>query len=115
MCLNTLDGDSEENKPCVANLRVAYSENPTLPDPREQWVDMAYYVRDDPTGSGLVKIYANGEWKATVSGSIGYREGIGEGEYFKVGNYRDFIDGTATLYFDDFHRTSVSESLEGRE
>ncbi len=88
---------------CKTDIRVQYGVNATLPDPYENWVDMTYRVRGGRNGKGLVEIWANGQFIARVSGSIGY-DFSGYKQYFKIGIYRDPVPGSAIIYFDDFAR-----------
>lgn len=93
---------------CKTDLRVQRSVNATLPSPYKNWVDMAYRVRGGRNGTGLIEIWADGRFIARVSGSIGYDSG-GQGQYFKIGHYRDPQPGSAIVYIDDFRREPYNQ------
>jgi hypothetical protein len=75
-----------------------------LPDPKLGWVNMLYRVRGGRDGGGLIEIYANDRFVGRVIGPIGYKGGAGDRQYFKIGNYRNFISGEAQLEVDLFWR-----------
>jgi len=102
-CSNTHSSSPDQCQPCESELRVVYGEDPRLPDPREGWVDMLYRIRGG-RDDGLIDIYANGRFIARVTGSIGYEEGEGDKQYFKIGNYRNYMPGGAELHVDRIWR-----------
>lgn len=89
------------------DITVELSGDPVLPDPKQDWVEMTYRVRGGRDGSGLIEIWANGVFKARVTGTIGNDDVAGPTQYFKFGHYRDIHDSfdTAHFYFDDFRRS----------
>ncbi|MDA0703930.1 MAG: heparin lyase I family protein [Proteobacteria bacterium] len=97
---------------CAPDIEVEYGEDPILPDPKLDWVDMAYLVEGGRNGSGLVEIWANGEFVARVKGSIGHDRTAGPSQYFKIGMYRDPAPGEATLYLDNFARGSSRMAVD---
>jgi len=96
---------------CRTDIRVEYGENPVLPDPYRGWVNMTYRLRGGCDGNGLVEIWANGQFVARVTGSIGIKKTAGPRQYFKFGIYRNFTPGTATAYFDNFRRTTAAQRV----
>jgi hypothetical protein len=103
-CVNTDEHSPDEGKPCESALRVYYGDDPMLPDIKLGWVDMLYRVRGGRDGGGFIEIYANSRFVARVTGPIGYKGGDGDRQYFKIGNYRNFIPGEAQLDVDIFWR-----------
>jgi hypothetical protein len=100
---------------CKSDVRVEHGPVlPVLPDPREEWVDMLYRVRGGRGGQGLIEIWANGDFIVRVRGSIGYDDADGPTQYFKIGHYRAPVEGTTTLYFDDFRRGDSRDALDDR-
>ena len=69
---------------------------------------MKYRVRAGLYGTGLIEIWANGKFIATVTGSIGYPIESGATQYFKFGIYRDVMQGDGAVYFDNFRRESIT-------
>jgi len=95
---------------CNSGIEVTYGDDPILPDPKNGWVDMAYYVKGGRNGSGVIEVWADGRFIARVTGPIGNDRVFGERQYFKIGMYRDPSPGAATVYFDNFARgTSRAE------
>ncbi len=90
---------------CDTDIVIEPGENPLLPNPYKNWVDMTYRLRGGLNGNGLIDIWANNRFIVRVRGSIGHHEMSGPNQYFKFGIYRDFMPGTAVVYFDDFQRT----------
>jgi len=90
------------------DITVELAEDPVLPDPRQDWVEMVYRVRGGVAGTGLIEIWANGVFKARVRGTIGNDGSAGPTQYFKFGLYRDIHEsfGTDHFYFDDFRRST---------
>ncbi len=87
-------------------IKIELSENPILPDPTLDWVDMRYRVKGSREGMGVIEIWANGKFIARVTGYIGNDEFAGNTQYFKFGHYRDYDrdDLQSTVYFDRFRR-----------
>lgn len=88
------------------DVTVELGPDPVLPDPGHGWVDMVYRVRGGRDGTGLIEIWADGVFKARVTGTIGNDDIAGPTQYFKFGHYRDIhaTFGEAQFYFDDFRR-----------
>ncbi|MEM1046657.1 MAG: heparin lyase I family protein [Pseudomonadota bacterium] len=97
------------------DIRVELGADPVLPDPQTDWVDMTYRVRGGRDGNGLIEIWANGVFKARVTGTIGNHDSVGPTQYFKFGHYRDIHPtfGTASYYFDDFVRSRDRAAVFG--
>lgn len=97
------------------DIRVELAADPVLPDPQADWVDMTYRVRGGRDGDGLIEIWANGVFKARVTGTIGNHDSVGPTQYFKFGHYRDIHPtfGTASYYFDDFVRSRDRAAVFG--
>ncbi len=93
---------------CSTDVKVQQSADPTLPEPLGSWIDMKYRVRAGLYGTGLIEIWANGKFIATVTGSIGYPIESGATQYFKFGIYRDVMQGDGAVYFDNFRRESIT-------
>lgn len=87
-------------------IQIELSEDPVLPNPTEDWVDMRYRVKGNREGDGLIEIWANGRFVARVTGFIGNDEFVGDSQYFKFGHYRDYDreDLQSTVYLDRFRR-----------
>ncbi len=97
---------------CTPELTIARGDNPTLPDPYGNWVDMVYHIKGDRDGHGLIEIWANGRFIARVTGSIGSDRTNGPMQYFKIGMYRDIMPGSATIYVDDFRRGATRSDID---
>ena len=95
---------------CHADIEVepAPGTNP-LPDPFESWVDMLYRVRGGLDGKGVIEVWANGEFIARATGSIGHEQG--DEDYFKFGIYRRCTLGEVVAHFDNFRRGPTLESV----
>jgi hypothetical protein len=113
-CVNTDEHSPDEGKPCESALRVDYGDDPMLPDIKLGWVDMLYRVRGGRDGGGFIEIYANNRFIARVTGPIGYKGGAGDRQYFKIGNYHNFIPGRAQLDFDIFWRGEEPPKIRPR-
>ncbi len=95
---------------CEPDIKIEYGEHPILPNPYEDWVDMAYFVKGGRNGDGIIEVWANGRFIVRLEGSIGNDEFFGPTQYFKIGMYRAVAPGSATVYFDNFRRgTSRAE------
>jgi hypothetical protein len=97
---------------CHADITVepAPGTNP-LPDPFESWVDMIYRVRGGLDGKGIIEVWANGQFIARATGSIGHEEG--DEDYFKFGIYRRCTPGEVVAHFDNFRRGPTRQSVTG--
>lgn len=94
------------------DVDIVYAEDPILPDPRLDWVDMVYRVKGGLSGDGIVEVYANGRFIARASGKIGVPDAAGPKQYFKFGHNRAPMPGTATIYLDRFRRGSSKAEVE---
>ncbi len=106
-----------------ADVKTTRPGNKFLPDPKDDWVRMAYRIkagRQDnnpefgPARLGEIDIYANGEVVSSVRGNIGYRlESAPEDKsiYFKFGIYRDVLPGQLNFHFDNFAQGSTSSDV----
>jgi hypothetical protein len=94
------------NEPCQAPGLRLYAPSAaapsSLPDPRDRWVKMMYYVRGGPDGDGRIDVYADGRFIVRAEGAIGYRGGTPGRVKFKFGAYRDRQPGTARMAVDEF-------------
>ncbi len=95
---------------CSTDIEVELSNDPTLPEPFGQWIDMKYRVRGGRNGTGLIEIWANNKFIARVIGSIGNDNVGGPMQYFKFGIYRDVMSGTGVAHLDGFKRNFVDPS-----
>lgn len=105
-------------------LEVDHCDGQCLPDPKDDWVHMAYRIRlgrtdnnpeAGPCREGEIDIFANGNHIAAVRGNIGYqllspkpRNSI----YFKFGVYRNMTPGTLTVNFDSFRQGRSFEDVK---
>lgn len=94
------------------DLKIEYGPNPVLPDPAEDWVSLVYHVRGGLNGTGLIEVFANGQFIARATGTIGVENMAGPTQYFKIGHNRHLMPGTATLFLDDFARASTRQGLQ---
>ena len=95
----------------VHDLKIEYGPNPVLPDPAQDWVSMVYHIRGGLNGTGMVEVFANGQFIARATGTIGVTQMAGPTQYFKIGHNRHPMPGTATLFLDNFARASSREGL----
>ncbi|MTI17585.1 hypothetical protein E1162_10075 [Rhodobacteraceae bacterium RKSG542] len=88
------------------DVKIEISANPNLPDPSKGWVDMRYRIKGDRKGGALIEIWANGNFIARVTGSVGNDDFTGPTQYFKFGHYRDpdRKDLDSVVYLDRFKR-----------
>jgi hypothetical protein len=95
---------------CIADVKVEppLGTNP-LPDPYDSWVDMLYHVRGGLDGTGIIEVWANGQFIARATGKIGHAEG--SEDYFKFGIYRRCTPGVVLAWFDNFRRGPTRESV----
>ena len=105
---------NEQRDGSLTDVTVELGADPLLPDPREDWVEMLYRVRGGVDGTGFIEIWANGIFKARVTGTIGNDNSAGPTQYFKFGLYRDIHEsfGPAHFYLDDFRRAPTREGVE---
>ena len=92
------DGDPPGRRGC----RVEVERFADLPRSDSGWIDMAYRIRADPDGDGLVEVWANGRRIARATGAIGH-DGMRR-QFFKFGPYRDPVAYATTVYLDNFRR-----------
>jgi len=71
---------------------------------------MTYHIRGGRNGSGLIEIWANENFIARVTGSIGNNNVDGPMQYFKFGIYRDVMQGTGIAHLDNFKRTIANQN-----
>ncbi len=92
------------------DVSITYGDNPILPDPRKDWVDMVYHIKGGLDHDGLLEVWANGRFIARATGTIGLKNAAGPTEYFRFGHNRAPMPGTATVILDNFRRgTSHAE------
>ena len=106
-----------------ANMMVNNPGQRKLPDPKADWVHMAYRIkagrRDNhadhaPRRLGEVDIYANGELIAEVRGDLGYQVTEAPRDptiYFKFGVYRDLTQGVLRFQFDNFRQGASARDV----
>ncbi len=94
------------------NVTVEYGDDPILPDPRVDWVDMIYRIKGGLAGDGIIEIYANGRFIARATGTIGVLGAEDPTQYFRFGHNRAPMPGTATIYIDRFRRGESKADVE---
>ena len=103
-CLRTDLPDDAPEESCepagMTMLTIGGAPPPPLPDPKREWVQMTYLVRNGFDGHGQIDVYAGTHFIVRVVGSIGYKTGDPGDVKFKFGHYRDRIDGTASVSVD---------------
>lgn len=103
-CLRTDLPDDAPEEICqptaMTVLTVGGKAAPPLPDPKREWVNMTYFVRNGFDGNGKIDVYADGKFIVRVVGSIGYKTNDPGNMKFKFGHYRDRIEGTASVSVD---------------
>jgi Polysaccharide lyase len=122
MLMKVLDGghtsrfgfisDSEQYEG-ASDLQLNFNRNSTiLPDPYENWVDMAVRVKGGLNGDGVVEVYANGQFIASAAGTIGIPGATANKQYLRLGHNRDRIAGAATLSVDNYRRGATRQDVE---
>jgi polysaccharide lyase-like protein len=94
------------------DLAIEYGDDPELPDPRKNWVDMIYHVKGGLDGNGLVEIYANGKFIVRARGTIGVPGPAAMRQYLRLGHNRAPMPGTSTVYFDRIRRGTSRADVE---
>jgi len=96
--------DGEEDGECqpvgLDVYTLAGTEPPTLPDPKQDWVQMTYLVRGGSDRNGQVDIYANSNFIVRMMGLIGYATDDPGPVKFKFGHYRDELENAASISID---------------
>jgi hypothetical protein len=93
-------------------LALELGDDPILPDPKNNWVDMMYRVRGGFDGTGVIEVWANRRFIVRATGPIGAEGAEGPGQYFKFGQYRKLVPGTSTIWIDNFRRGPKREDVE---
>jgi hypothetical protein len=93
-------------------LALDIGDDPILPNPKNNWVEMMYRVRGGFDGSGVVEVWADRRFIVRATGPIGAEGSEGPGQYFKFGQYRTLMTGTSTIWIDDFRRGPRREDVE---
>lgn len=62
---------------------------PELPDPKKDWVRMAYWIEGAKGSNRTIDVWANGRFVARIKGMVGYPGGDPRNVKFKFGAYRD--------------------------
>ena len=93
-------------------LALDIGDDPLLPDPKNNWVEMMYRVRGGHDGSGVVEVWANYHFIVRATGPIGAEGAAGPGQYFKFGQYRSFMSGASTIWIDNFRRGPTRQDVE---
>jgi hypothetical protein len=96
----------------TTDVSIDYGDDPVLPDPRKDWVDMIYHVRGGLHGKGLVEIYANGKFIVRAKGTIGVPGPAAMRQYLRLGHNRAPMPGTSTVYFDRIRRGTSRADVE---
>jgi hypothetical protein len=94
------------------NVIIEYGDDPILPDPRLDWVDMVYRIKGGLAGDGIVEIYANDRFIARATGTIGVFGAEDPTQYFRFGHNRAPMPGTATIHIDRFRRGASRAEVE---
>jgi Polysaccharide lyase len=94
------------------DVTIEYGDDPKLPDPRKNWVDMLYHVRGALDGKGLVEIYANGKFIVRAKGTIGVPGPAAMRQYLRLGHNRAPMPGTSTIFFDRIRRGTSRADVE---
>ena len=94
------------------DLAIEYGDDPVLPDPRKDWVDMIYHVKGGLDGNGLVEIFANGKFIVRARGTIGVPGPAAMRQYLRLGHNRAPMPGTSTVYFDRIRRGTSRADVE---
>jgi len=94
------------------DITLAYGKNPILPDPRNGWVDMMYHIKGGLNGDGILEVFANNQFIARATGTIGVKEFDGASQYFRFGHNRAAMPGTATLYIDNYRRGKTRDLID---
>jgi len=94
------------------DVKVEYGDDPILPDPRRDWVDMVYRIKGGLAGDGIVEVYANGKLIVRAKGTIGVKGASGPYQYLKFGHNRAPLPGTATIYYDRFRRGAAKDEVQ---
>ena len=82
-----------------------------LSDPRSGWVDLMFRIRGGTDGSGVIELYANGNFVVRATGKIGLEGSEGTRQYLRIGHRRDRSKTNATLLMDDFRRGPTQASV----
>jgi hypothetical protein len=94
------------------DVTIEYGDDPVLPDPRKDWVDMLYHIRGGLDGKGLVEIYANGKFIVRARGTIGVPGPAAMRQYLRLGHNRAPMPGTSTIFFDRIRRGTSRADVE---
>ncbi len=99
----------------ASDLQLNFNRNSTiLPDPYENWVDMMVRVKGGLRGDGVVEVYANGQFVASATGTIGIPGAESNRQYLRLGHNRDRIPGSATLMIDNYRRGATRAEVESK-
>lgn len=87
----------------------------TTEEIRGKWLDFKFEVKFSRKNNGFIHIWLNNKQIVTYSGETAYNKAHGyplEGKfYFKMGLYRDCMNESMTVYFDDYNKTqSINNS-----
>jgi len=66
------------------------------------WNDFIYHINWSYQNDGFVNVWLNGKQIVSYTGPVGYNDK--EGPYFKFGIYRNDIEETYTVYYDEYRR-----------
>jgi hypothetical protein len=93
-------------------LALDLGDDPILPNPKNNWVEMMYRVRGGYDGSGVVEIWANHRFIVRATGPIGAQGAAGPTQYFKFGQYRTLMPGSSTIWIENFRRGPTRQDVE---
>jgi hypothetical protein len=93
-------------------LALEIGDDPILPDPKKNWVEMMYRVRGGYDGTGVVEVWADRRFIVRATGPIGAEGAEGPTQYFKFGQYRALMPGRSTIWIEDFRRGPTRQDVE---
>ena len=92
--------------PCPKKLVIYRNRNLKL----GVWHDFIYHVRWSYRDDGFVELWIDGKKVVGYRGPVGYNDD--EGPYFKYGIYRNDIEDTYVVYFDEYRRGNSYEEVD---
>ncbi|UVK35809.1 polysaccharide lyase (plasmid) [Mesorhizobium sp. AR10] len=93
---------SDAGAQCSADLQLEYGNDPVLPSPKGNWVEMQYQVQMSRDKPATLEVFADGRFIVRVAGKIGYKPMPGKVSRtkFKMGQYRDYIPSIDAMDID---------------
>ncbi len=74
------------------------------------WHDFIYHVRWSYRDDGFVELWIDGKKVVDYRGPVGYNDD--KGPYFKYGIYRNDVEETYVVYFDEYRRGNSYEEVD---